>query len=200
MEEIAALLFKRGLFLQATLHLFSTTGDKDLLTSLRDMGKTDFFTKEIDEGLLAKTFDIAIHSAKDLPDPLPQGLSLVGMTESIDPRDSLVIRPGYTLKPNPIVGVSSERRETAVRQVWRDAVFRDIRGTIPGRLSLLDSGEYDAIVIAEAALIRLGLTERRRLFLPGETAQNQGRLALVSRSEDVEKFSSLFQCTDEVVV
>lgn len=189
---------QRGIALQATLALFATQGDKDLLTSLRTMGKTDFFTKEIDEALLAGTCDIAIHAAKDLPDPLPKGLSLISLTESIDARDALVIRSGYMTKQAPIVGVSSERREKMVLEVWPNAICKDIRGTIGRRLDLLDKGQYDAVVIAEAALIRLGHTARQRIFLQGETAKNQGRLALLCRNEDKEKFSALFSVLAEV--
>lgn len=199
-EEIACIFLKRGIAVQSTVHTFSTTGDKDLLTSLRDLGKTDFFTKEIDDALLAKQFDLAIHAAKDLPETLPKGLSLLYMTDSIDPRDALVIKPGYVAKQNPVVGVSSERREKMVTRVWRDAVFKDIRGTVPHRLSLLDKGEYDAVVVAEAALLRLGLEGRQRIYLPGETAEHQGRLALLCRTEELDSFTRILKLPSEVVV
>lgn len=171
-----------------------TTGDKDKKTSLRSLEKTDFFTKEIDTLLLEGKVRIAIHSAKDLPDPLPKGLVLVALTKGVDSRDSIVFRPGENLETAKIIATSSARREENVRSLIPHLKFVDIRGTIGERLSALEKNNVDGVVVAEAALIRLKLTSLNRLILPGETAQNQGRLAILAREGDREMeqaFSSL---------
>lgn len=159
------------------LTLFTTTGDRDLQTSLSTLDKTDFFTKEIDRALLEGEIDLALHSAKDLPDPLPEGLAVIELTEGIDASDSLVYN---TLPETPIVGVSSPRRIEVIKTLYPHAICKEIRGTIEHRLAQLDRGDYDAIIVAEAALIRLHLTSRKRIPLPGETAPLQGKLAVVT--------------------
>lgn len=173
-----------------------TTGDVDQITSLRTLDKTNFFTKEIDEMLLTGQCRIAIHSAKDLPEPLPKGLKLVALTKGLDSVDVLVFRANEgveLLSSGAVVATSSERREEAVRCIRADLTFIDLRGTIEQRLAKLDRGEADAVVIAEAALIRLGLTHRNRMRLPGSTTPNQGRLAILARADDVE-MHKLFAC------
>ncbi len=175
------------------LHFFptfvETTGDLDLKTSLRTLPQTDFFTKEVDLLVCGGLCRIAIHSAKDLPFSLPTGLKVVAITAGVDKRDALVLRDGETLNTLPYgakIATSSLRREDAVRKLREDLSFIDIRGKIEDRLEKLKTGEADGIVIAEAALIRLGLTHLNRLYLPGETAPGQGQLAIVAREEDQE--------------
>lgn len=165
-----------------------TMGDKDKKTSLRGLEKTDFFTRELDELLLSGNVRIAIHSAKDLPDPLPKGLAIAALTRGVDPRDSLVMGK---MRDNPRIGTSSHRREEAVRELYPNAAFFDLRGTIHERLEWLDRGEADGIVVAEAALIRLQLTHLRRVYLPGPTAPLQGKLAVLAREGDEEMFELL---------
>lgn len=175
-----------------------TIGDKDLKTSLRELDKTDFFTKEIDDMLLAKKCRIGIHSAKDLPDPLIRGLSIVAITQGIDPSDALVLRDQERLETLPegaIIGSSSVRRDEMIKRLRSDFKCVDIRGTIERRLSLLDRCDFDGVVIAEAALIRLNLTHRNRIRLNGQTLPLQGRLAIVAREEDRE-MAELFSCLD----
>jgi hydroxymethylbilane synthase len=167
----------------------STIGDRDLKTSLRTMNKTDFFTRDVDELLLNGECRIAIHSAKDLPDPMPVGLEVIALTKGVDPSDVLVLRIDDPLR----IGSSSERRDAAVKKLFPHAICLDIRGTIQRRLELLDAGEYDAVVMAEAALIRLKLTNRKRMVLPCEPAPFQGRLAIVARDDDYE-MKQLFSC------
>lgn len=175
-----------------------TSGDKDLKTSLKALDKTNFFTKEIDEKLLDKSIRIAIHSAKDLPEHLPEGLSLIALTQGVDSSDSLVLRAGETLdtlKSGAIIGASSDRREEAVRALRKDLEFREIRGTIPARIQALNEGTVDGIVIAEAALIRLKLTHLNRIRLKTPTAPLQGKLAIIARGDD-EEMRLLFSCLD----
>lgn len=175
-----------------------TTGDKDRSTSLRDLDKTDFFTKEIDQLLLKGGCRIAIHSAKDLPDPLPTGLILAAITRGVDSSDALVFRFDESLETLPIrakIFTSSLRREEQVKQLRDDFVFCDLRGTIGERLALLDNHTADGVVVAEAALIRLGLTHLNRIRLPGTTVPYQGQLAIVCRKDDTEMLN-LFSCID----
>ncbi|MBS4168065.1 hydroxymethylbilane synthase [Parachlamydia sp. AcF125] len=175
-----------------------TTGDKEQKISLRSMEKTDFFTKEVDELLLSGQCDIAVHSAKDLPEPLPKGLTLIALTKGVDHRDALVLREGQTLDNLPLgalIATSSERREQQVRMLRPDLQFKDLRGTIGQRLSLLESGAADGVVVAEAALIRLGLSHLNRVYLSGETTPLQGRLAILARTGHVE-MRQIFACLD----
>lgn len=177
---------------------FATIGDLDKTTSLRTLGKTDFFTREIDQALLAGECRIAVHSAKDLPDPLPEGLVLCCLTEGLDPSDSLVFRASQTLgdlQQGARIATSSERREDAVRRLRSDLCFCDVRGTIQERLALLDQGAVDGVVVAEAALIRLRLTDRSRMLLPGTTVPGQGQLAVIARVDDLEMWA-LFSTID----
>lgn len=173
-----------------------TTGDQDQKTSLRNLDKTDFFTKEIDSMVLQGKCRIGIHSAKDLPSPLPPGLELICLTKGIDPSDSLVLRKGYTLDSLPegaVIATSSIRREEAVKTMRSDLTFKDLRGTIGMRLAQMDRGEADGIVVAEAALIRLGLTHLNRVRIPGETTEGQGQLAILAKAGDIE-MRELFSC------
>lgn len=188
-EEVQNELILKNIKVILNPTFVTSTGDNDLKTSLRTLDKTDFFTKEIDEMLLSKKCRIAIHSAKDLPDPLPNGLSIVAITHGVDSADVLVMREKDTLQSLPseaIVATSSDRREQVVRSLRSDLKFVDIRGTIGQRLAKLDSGEVDAVVIAEAALIRLKLTHLNRLRLPGDTTSLQGQLAIMARADDIE--------------
>jgi hydroxymethylbilane synthase len=165
-----------------------TTGDLDQTTSLRDLDKTDFFTKELDHMLLKGEIQAAIHSAKDLPDPLPDGIAIAALTEGVDPSDSLVLRSGETLqslKKGALIATSSKRREEMVQQILAGCIFTDIRGTIGKRLSYLFSGQVDGVVIAEAALLRLKLCHLNRYRLPQMAAPYQGKLAILCREEDV---------------
>lgn len=172
-----------------------TVGDRDKITSLRTLDKTDFFTREIDEMLLRGECRIAIHSAKDLPDPLPKGLELILLTKGVDPSDSLVLREGEKLSQEFVIATSSMRREEMVRALVKDIKCVDIRGTIEERLAKLERREVDGVVIAEAALIRLGLTHLNRIRLPGEAAPLQGRLAILAREGDAE-MRALFTAID----
>lgn len=167
-------------------------GDRDKETSLRDRGPSDFFTRDLDEMLLAGQIQIAIHSAKDLPVPLRSGLDIVAITRGIDPRDSLVFRDQESLRRGFRIATSSVRREEAVKKLCPDLLFSDLRGTIGERLALLKRGEVDGVVVAEAALIRLKLTHLNRIFLEVETGL-QGKLAVVARENDAE-MKRVFQC------
>jgi len=163
-----------------------TYGDLDRHTSLRTLDKTDFFTREIDQMVLQQQVRLGIHSAKDLPHPLPQGLRCVALTPGIDPSDALVLRQQAPLLPGSVVATSSLHREQAVSALYPGIHFVDLRGTIGERLQKLEMGEVDGVVIAEAALIRLHLTHLPRVRLPGPTTPLQGRLAVLAAESDEE--------------
>ena len=169
--------------------VFETRGDRDKKTPLDQVEGTDFFTDRIEEALLKKEIDLAVHSAKDLPDQLPEGLEIAVVTDSIDPADVLVSRGNQKLTELPSgakVGTSSQRRKEQIQRLRPDLRVADLRGNIEERLAKLDGGEYDAIVIAAAGLIRLGLQDRIAERLPFETAKGQGSLAIEVRKDDQE--------------
>lgn len=164
-------------------------GDIDLKTSLRSLEKTDFFTYEMDQMVLSGECRIAIHSAKDLPEPLTEGLQIVAITRGMDPGDSLVMREEDsfdTLPSGAKIATCSLRREEAVGALRNDLTFIDLRGTIHKRLEPLKNFEADGVVIAECALERLKLTHLNRIRIPGPPLSMQGRLAIVSRKNDIE--------------
>lgn len=180
------------------IHYQDTYGDKDLKTSLRDLDKTDFFTREIDEMVMTGQCRLGIHSAKDLPHPLLPGLKLICVTKGLDAADVLVLRDYIQLEDLPkgaMIATSSLRREEMVKKLRTDLCFCDLRGTIEQRLAKLKTGEADGIVVAEAALIRLGLTHLNRIRLPGPTIEGQGQLAVVAKEVDLE-MENLFACLD----
>jgi len=182
-----------------------TIGDKQQDVSLRGLEKTDFFTRELDNMLLTNQCDIAIHSAKDLPDPIRDGLTIAAITRGVASFDSLVLKPEETIDTLPsgaVIATSSERREEAVRLLRHDLSFCDLRGTIEQRLKQLNDGKVDGVVLAEAALIRLKLTHLNRVKLPGDTTPLQGKLAILTRTnhqEMVQIFSPL-DCRCEVFI
>ncbi len=176
----------------------TTTGDIDKKTPLSEVYKEDFFTKEIDELQLAGRFKISIHSAKDLPKTLRKGLEIVAITRGVDPRDVLVLPEGYsydTLPNNARIGTSSKRREDAIRTMRPDFIPTQIRGNIQERLQLLNENAVDALIMAEAALIRLQLTHLNRIYLDIEPEPLQGKLAVIAREGDRE-MKELFQAID----
>jgi hydroxymethylbilane synthase len=162
-----------------------TQGDKDQKTSLRTLEKTNFFTDEIDRRQLQGEFQISIHSAKDLPDPLHPDLEIIAITKGVDTSDSLVVRE-LPLPRGARIGTSSERREAFLKQWRHDLVCVDVRGAVDDRLRLIDDGVLEGVVVAEAALIRLRLTDRLRIHLDIATAPMQGRLAIIARKNDTQ--------------
>lgn len=137
--------------------------------------------------VLSKKIRIAVHSAKDLPDPLPPGLAVVALTKGKDPSDCLVMREGDSLErlpKNAVIGTSTRRREEAVLRLRSDILLKDLRGDILQRLQQLEKRAFDGIILAEAAILRLKLHHLNRMILPGETAPLQGRLAVVARKDD----------------
>ncbi len=146
-----------------------TRGDKDKTTPLDSVENGDFFTHEIEQALLAGEIDVAVHSAKDLEENIPEELVTAAVTASISRFDCLVSGGGQTFCTLPgqaIVGTSSKTRKDGVLGYRNDLVVRDIRGDIDERLELLDEGDYDAVIVAQAALMRLGYYERMTGVIP----------------------------------
>lgn len=180
------------------VHFYKTTGDLDLKTSLRTLPQNDFFTKEIDEAILKGYCDIGIHSAKDLPLPLTDKIKIAAITKGIDSRDSLVLREKeefFKLPSGAKIATSSFRREETILSLRKDLHCVDIRGNIGERLEQLYLKKIDGLVVAEAALIRLNLTHLNREFLPGKTAEGQGKLAITIK-EDNDYLYHIFRCMD----
>lgn len=197
-EECFALLKTFYPTLKPSVTYVESYGDKDLSRSLRDMGQTDFFTREVDALVQQDACDIALHSAKDLPNPLSEGLNLIALTRSIDATDSLVLRPGETLASLPSgarIAASSLRREEEVLKLRGDLTCIDVRGTIEGRLALLADGRADGVVVAHAALLRLKLQHLNYITLPGQTAALQGSLALIAKNTRPD-LAQLVACID----
>jgi hydroxymethylbilane synthase len=173
-----------------------TMGDRDKKTPISEMEGTDFFTREIDQALLTNQIDLAVHSAKDLADQVPEGIVIAATTRSVDPYDVLVSKDHLKLRDLPKgarVGTSSERRKNQLRAYRPDLKLVDIRGTMGERLDKLFSEDLDAIVIAGAGLIRLGLGHRiteRISFDILKPHPLQGSLAVAVRAGD-EEFKTL---------
>ncbi|MDO4164796.1 MAG: uroporphyrinogen-III C-methyltransferase [Bacteroides sp.] len=159
-------------------------GDRHKDISLMDNISADFFTRELDRAVLDGEADIAIHSAKDLPYPLPAGLELYCLTEASDKSDSLVSSDSLTLAQLPAgsrIGTSSKMRKTELLQLRQDIEVVSIRGTIEERIAQVDNGYIDALIVATCALQRLGLEERIAERLPFKTHPLQGNLAVIGR-------------------
>ncbi len=198
LEEVFNALKHYHPHIQVERYYMDTIGDRDQKKSLRTLERTDFFTRDIDQWVLQGNGRVGVHSAKDLPQELCSGLALFCLTAGIDSSDVLVMQPGLTLQTLPqgaCIATSSQRREENVRQMRSDLQFCDIRGTIEQRLAHLTQTEIAGVVIAKAALIRLGLTNCNHITIPGPTASGQGQLAVVGR-KDESTLQALFQCLD----
>lgn len=182
----------------------STRGDRDQATPLVSMAGTGLFTKELEEALLSGEVDMAIHSLKDVPYVTAAGCALGAFLERESPWDAF-LSPHASLDVLPqgaLVGTSSPRRIAQLRAVRPDLRFADLRGNLDTRLARLDRGEYDAIILAEAGLRRLGWGERIRQALPAEIcvpAFGQGVLAVECRSADPEVLAVLARLDDPLV-
>jgi hydroxymethylbilane synthase len=181
---VAARLAEAGV--ECRIEIVKTTGDRITGVPLAQVGTKGLFTKEIEEALLEGSADLAVHSLKDLPTELPQGLVLAAVPEREDARDALVGKRLDELKPGAKVGTSSLRRAAQLRKLRPDLTVESVRGNLDTRLRKLDEGQYDAILLAAAGLRRLGWAERIAELLPVETmcpAVGQGALAIETRAE-----------------
>jgi hydroxymethylbilane synthase len=173
--------------LTITVEAMATQGDKILDVALAKIGDKGLFTKELEAQMLVGRADIAVHSLKDLPTNLPEGLMLGCITEREDPADALVVNAKNsnhrldTLPEGAVVGTSSLRRLAQLRHHYPHLSFKDVRGNVITRLEKLDSGDYDCLILAAAGLERLGFGDRIHQIIPGDIslhAVGQGALGI----------------------
>ena len=189
-EYVAATLQCLHPGLQVELIRMSTQGDKILDTPLAKVGGKGLFVKELEQGLLREEADIAVHSMKDVPVVLPDGLHIAAICPREDPRDAFVSNQWSQLACLPQgarVGTSSLRRQSQIQAYRPDFQVLSLRGNVSTRLAKLDKGDFDAIILATAGLVRLELTERIRERLSPETslpAMGQGAIGIECRQGD----------------
>ncbi len=189
-HHISALLRGRGHTVE--LEIIKTTGDKITDVALAKVGTKGMFTKEIEEALAAGRVDLAVHSLKDLPTELPPGFELVAITTRVNPRDAFLSVKFDGVKSLPQgarVGTSSLRRQAQLKVARPDLDVHPLRGNVDTRVRKLEAGEYDAIILAAAGLMRLGKTQFIKEYLSEEfmcPAAGQGALGIEIRDGDAE--------------
>jgi hydroxymethylbilane synthase len=175
---------------EIAVKIIKTSADKDLTASIRAGSSIGVFVKELEQALLNNQIDIAVHSMKDVPTKIPEGLQIAAIPEREDARDALITNHGTSLAELPsgaLVGTGSVRRQAQILALRPDLRVRDIRGNIDTRLNKLREGICDAIILACAGLNRLGL--HNRISAPLDFAQmlpapGQGAIAIETRSDD----------------
>jgi hydroxymethylbilane synthase len=189
-EHVAAELRRIHPGLEVEVLGMSTQGDKILDTPLAKIGGKGLFVKELEQGMLAGSADIAVHSMKDVPVELPEGLHLPVIMQREDPRDAFVSNNFKDLDELPqgaCVGTSSLRRQCQLGERRPDLKIAPLRGNVNTRLRKLDEGEFDAIILASAGLKRLGFSERITSYIDaGQSlpAIGQGAIGIECRSDD----------------
>ncbi len=189
------------------IEVIKTTGDKLKTAPLALIGGQGVFTKELEEALLERRIDVAVHSLKDLPTVTPKDLTIAAFPTREDARDALVLPTNHTFDAPSLatlpraasVGTSSLRRAAQLLYVRPDLQIKELRGNVDTRLRKLDAGEYDAIILAAAGLRRLGLSERISSYLtPIEMlpAIGQGALGLECRADDERTINLLSPLDD----
>ncbi|MCH4903787.1 hydroxymethylbilane synthase [Cylindrospermopsis raciborskii CHAB3438] len=182
------------------VHTMSTQGDKILDVALAKIGDKGLFTKELELGMINQEIDFAVHSLKDLPTNLPEGLTLAAITERENPADAVVFHQNHlgqtlaTLPPGSVIGTSSLRRLAQLRHKFSHFTFKDVRGNLNTRMTKLDAGEYDALILAVAGLERLNMHHRIHEILPPDIslhAVGQGALGIECRENDLELITIL---------
>ena len=191
-NHIAACLRKKYPECEVVLKKIVTKGDRILDVPLAQIGGKGLFTKEIEEDLLSGEVDLAVHSLKDMPTVLPEGLCLTAITERANVGDAFVSNKYDSFAELPlgaVVGTSSLRRKAQLLAARPDLTIRDLRGNVDTRLRKLDEGLYDAVILAAAGLERLGHGDRIKAVIPSDVclpAVGQGALAIECRTDDAE--------------
>lgn len=191
-EYVKAELLRNHPNLTVELVPMSTQGDKILDTPLAKIGGKGLFVKELEQAMLEDRADIAVHSMKDVPVEFPDGLMLHTICPRENPQDAFVSNQFKSideLPPCAVVGTSSLRRQCQLKALRPDLTVRDLRGNVNTRLAKLDNGEYAAIILAAAGLIRLGFEQRIAALMPVDTslpANGQGAVGIECRSDDKE--------------
>jgi len=187
----------RRLGVEVDIVPMKTEGDRLASARLADVGGKGLFVREIEEALLRGTIDVAVHSLKDLPALLPAGLCLAAFPPREDPRDVLVTRTGRSLQElaaGAVVGTSSPRRRALVLAARPDVMVEPLRGNVDTRLGKLESGAFDAIILAAAGLRRLGVQPPHAVALAPEEfipAVGQGIIAVEARADDDKTLAAL---------
>ena len=193
-EMVRSYLRERGI--PAELVTMTTTGDRILDRTLDKVGGKGLFVKELDAALMDGRSDLSVHSLKDVPMELPDGLPLLGFSKREDPRDALILPEGAEqIDFSKPIGCASNRRIVQLKRLFPEARFAPIRGNIQTRLRKLDEGQYSATVLAAAGLKRAGLERRiSRIFSTEEMlpAAGQGVLAVQGRADEEYAYLSGF--------
>lgn len=193
-EQARELLLRLNPRIDIRIEIIKTTGDVKS-DPLKIIGGKGVFTKELEDALLDGRIDLAVHSLKDLPTILPDGLTISAICEREDARDALVLRADLrivdgslvSLPEGVVIGTSSQRRLAQLKALRGDVTVTDLRGNVDTRIRKLDEGQYDAVILASAGLVRLGLQNRisariaMREMLP---AVGQGAIAIEARGDD----------------
>ncbi|MDE1868470.1 MAG: hydroxymethylbilane synthase [Candidatus Micrarchaeota archaeon] len=191
-NEVVSRLKARFPAIEFDVAVIKTEGDRKHDVPLADIAGDGIFTKDIEDALLSKRVDIAVHSLKDLPTKLHPGLLVCAVTEREDPRDVVISGSNMGLDGLPrgaVVGTESPRRISQLKAYRDDIKILGLRGNVDTRIKKLDNGEYDAIVIAAAGVIRLGMRDRIAQYIPTSIvipAPGQGALAVETRRNDLE--------------
>lgn len=201
--DLEALSREHGYAFTFEVRKIVTKGDRILDVTLSKVGGKGLFVKEIEQAMLDKEIDMAVHSMKDMPSELPEGLINGAVPRRADPRDCLISKGGLSLEELPQgarVGTSSLRRSSQLAALRPDLVILSVRGNIDSRLRKLENGEYDAILLAAAGLARMGWEDRVSAYLSAEVclpAVGQGALGIECREDDSELRSLLALYNDE---
>ncbi|MBM3724625.1 MAG: hydroxymethylbilane synthase [Acidobacteria bacterium] len=203
-RHVQQLLAAQGL--ESRIEVIQTTGDRITGVSLARLGAETstkgLFTKELEEALLARTVDLAVHSLKDMPTELPAGLALAAVPEREAPFDAVIGRRLAELPAGARVGTSALRRQAQLLAVRADLDVQPVRGNLDTRLRKLDEGQYESIILAQAGLRRLGWDARIAEVLPASVmcpAAGQGALAIEARLGD-ERFAFLNHAASRAAV
>lgn len=204
-EYIVGLLEKLNTGHKFEIVPMSTKGDKILDVALSKIGDKGLFTEALEKAMVTKEIDMAVHSLKDMPTKLPNGLALTCFSDRHDPSDAWLSKNGLSISDLPkgaIVGTSSLRRIAQVKQFRPDIQVKDLRGNVQTRLDKFYNDDFDAVVLATAGLERLGLEEHitskldPKEFIP---AVGQGVVAVESRDDDEELLALLSQINNDEV-
>lgn len=202
-EHVATRLQQNFPGLQTELVKMVTRGDKILDAPLAKVGGKGLFVKELEQGMLEGTADIAVHSMKDVPVEFPDGLHLAAILQREDPSDAFVSNQYASfadLPANARIGTSSLRRQCQLKERYPNAEIISLRGNVNTRLAKLDAGDYDAIILASAGLKRLGMSQRITQCLDTSVslpACGQGAIGIECRADDVEINSLLSSLHDD---
>ena len=185
--------------MEAEIVIIKTSGDKMQQTPLTQIGGKGIFIKELEEALLEESIDLAVHSVKDVPTDLPSRLIFPAVCRRDDVRDCLVGSTLGNLRQRARVGTSSLRRQAQLKHIRPDLDLRDLRGNVDTRLRKVESGEYEAVMVAKAGLDRLGLSQRISEVLSPDVcmpAAGQGAIAVECRLKDTEAAALLAPLDD----